>query len=763
MREPHLQDGDVRGRPLAGREGSPAEVKHQVATSETPSAARSIADAVVIKRGALYFLTDASGEVPFDREHGLGLYYRDCRYLNGYRVRMGGKPAECLGASAARGFGAELALSSPRMECDGRLIPSQRISIRWERVIDDEAGALRDEIRITSHELDPVRMALTLEFRAAFEDVFVVRRLIAADPGTVQPPLWQDGDLVLGYDGKDGVHRTTRIEIVPAPDRTDGATADIILDLEHAKEQIVSVVIGVSEGPVSSDLAPEDPGGDERRQRSPGTQPVRIHDVEKMLARASSTWLQSHTAVETDSPLMNQVLRRSLLDLGVLTCSLHGHAYFAAGVPWFVTLFGRDSAISALQTLAFMPEIAADTLRVLARYQGHRDDELSEEQPGKILHELRVGEMARRGLVPHMPFYGSVDATALFLVLLAEHARWTGSLALFEELSPAVDAALRWITSLGAGGDGLIRYASRIGETSETIVNQGWKDAGDSIVDHTGRIARPPIALVEVQAYAVRACRVIADLFTRSGDGARAQDLERHAAKLERAIDERFWSDELGLYDMALEENDEPTQVIASNAGHVLFAEAARPERARRTVERLMEADMYSGWGVRTLSADEAAFNPVGYHRGTVWPHDNSLLAAGFRAYGEDDAALRLLEGLLSAAMFFQETRLPELFAGYDRTALEFPVNYPVACHPQAWAAGSVPFMLTTLLGLRPEGFEGRLRLVRPVLPDMVERVELRDLRVAGGVCDLRCFRSGGSTRVEVARAEGVEVVVEEA
>jgi glycogen debranching enzyme len=412
--------------------------------------------------------------------------------------------------------------------------------------------------------------------------------------------------------------------------------------------------------------------------------------------------------------------------------------------------------------LAYDPAMVAETLRVLAARQGDRVDDEHDEEPGKVIHELRRGELAARELTPLARYYGTVDATPLFLLAVCEHADWTGSLDLFRELRPQIDAALRWIDEYGdLDGDGLLEYRRR---SAGGLENQGWKDSWDGVLDEHGDPLRPPIALVEVQGYAVAAKRRVARLFERDGDDARARELRDGASALVAAL-ERFWLADRGYYAMALDGDKRASGALASNQGHLLWSAVVSPERAVAIRDALMGESAYSGWGVRTLAAHERGFNPVGYHTGTIWPHDNALFAAGLREYGFDGAFLRLFEDLLDAVAGFEGFRLPELFAGFSRTDYEDPVPYPVACRPQAWAAGALPFMLTAGLGLMPAGLDRTLRIRRPSLPRHVSRVAVRDLRVAGSRIDLLFERVGpGAERVALTDVQvdgDVDVVLE--
>jgi glycogen debranching enzyme len=433
--------------------------------------------------------------------------------------------------------------------------------------------------------------------------------------------------------------------------------------------------------------------------------------------------------------------------------------YFAAGVPWFVALFGRDSIITAIQTLAYNPKIAEDTIQLLAAYQGRKLDEWREEEPGKILHELRVGEMANLNETPHTPYYGTIDATPLFLILVGRHAAWTGDLALFNELRDNVEAALGWIDNYGdIDADGYVEY---VGNAGKGLINQGWKDSTDAIINSDASLAAPPIALVEVQAYVYQAKMEIAGLYRRAGDHGRADRLEQEARRLREQFNRDYWVEE-GFFALALQDGNRRAAVMSSNAGHALWTGIAESDKARAVADRLMADDMFNGWGIRTLSSRELYYNPLGYHVGTVWPHDNSLVVAGLRRYGLDEQAMRVFIGLIEAAVYFDAHRLPELFGGFSRGDYRVPVNYPVACQPQAWAAGSVPYMFKSLLGLVPEAFDRRLRIARPVLPPFVNQVEIRRLRVGGSIVDLKFERTSDSIAVKVLKSDGpLEVIVE--
>jgi glycogen debranching enzyme len=695
----------------------------------------SITDALVLKNGNLFFISQSDANVPVTGGHGFGLYYQDCRFLNGYELTISGRKPEVLIHTAEAGFMATLGLSNPDLNFNGHVVAKHAIEMRWERVVSADELTLSDTLLVRNLTTEPVQFSLEFRFGAAFEDIFAIRGLFEGKRGTLHTPEWRDDTLYFRYAGADKVDRVLAIQFAPSPNEklAKGAGYRIQLDARGLHETKVTLKVSTSEKPDSAIRSPAD------------------HTSQK--TKGLRRWFESSAEVRSSSQILTRVMDRSMRDLGILRSTLDGGAgYFAAGVPWFVALFGRDSIITALQTLAYDCSIAEQTIRLLARYQGAKLNSYREEEPGKILHELRVGEMARLGEIPHTPYYGTVDATPLWLILVGKHSTWTGETRLFEELRPQIDAALNWMEQYGdVDRDGYVEYSCKI---EKGLANQGWKDSGDGIVNADGSLAEPPIALVEVQGYVYEAKMEMAKLFRRCGEVERAAELERSAQTLREQFDRDFWLPR-GYYALALQDGNRPAEVLASNAGHALWSGIARPDRARATAEELLTPEMFNGWGVRTLSSAALRYNPLGYHLGTVWPHDNSLIAAGFKRYGLDGEALQIVEGMLQAATEFEGHRLPELFGGFAREDYGMPVSYPVACQPQAWSAGAVPYLLTTGLGLEPDGFNYQLRIKRPMLPRYVDQVEIRGVRVGQARADLLFSRSGDHVAVKVQRLEG--------
>ncbi len=732
-------EGNKDQPPLEPKERQ--KYKERVFTSPAPSVSLSIADAIVIKNEGLFFLTKPDGSLPLEEKHGFGLYYHDCRYLDGYQVQIADADPIVLVSNADDGFAAVLELTNPEVTVgEGERIQLNEIGIKWQRILDAGKSSLYEVFTFQNFSQRKITFPFTLTYHAGFEDVFAIRGLVPIQPGERRNPVWQDGILFFEYAGADGLYRSLSVCFSLSPQKTEATSARFQFTLEPDEVKELSVSLIVTES-TDEKVKP--------RIEWPG-----LSGIKEYFKQASEDWLQGWTEVHSNSTSLNHVLDRSLRDLRMLRIRLEKEDYFAAGVPWFVALFGRDSLITALQTLGFHQALAADTLRLLAKFQGREINEWRDEQPGKILHELRIGELAHLGMIPHNPYYGSVDATPLFLILLARHASWAGDLTLFHELREHIERALIWIDRYSdSDGDGFADYRSM---AASGLVNQGWKDSDNAIANRDGSLAEPPIALVEVQGYIYRAKTDLADLFEQAGETDRAIQLREEARKLKERFNESFWLEDLGMYAMALQAHHQPVAVMSSNPGHALWTGIADRDKAEKTSKRLMAEDMFTGWGIRTLSALEKAYNPTAYHLGSVWPHDNSIIAAGFKQYGFDEYADQIFAGLSEASLHFESDRLPELFCGFPYQDYNVPVRYPVACHPQAWAAGSIPYLVTVFLGLQPEGFEHRLRIVRPILPKDVDRIQIRGLKVGNASVDINFERvSGGQTTVNVIALDG--------
>ena len=674
---------------------------------------------VLIKDGGLFLVCRGDGGVTTACGSGLGLLYRDTRYLSAYEIRLGGKPPLTLMSSSARGWQAVHDLTNDSVEqLDGRPLEVQSLGVRLDRTVDGERLTLTDQFVIRSFVQDPISFSLSVTIDALFEDIFELRGAKAFKRGAPRRVRATQSGLAFDYLGADGVARRLEVAFARPPRvrvRRGARVAEFDFALKSQASESLTIVFAVAEEGAPRAAAPP------------------------------RTAFYDGVTIKSDDAVLDAVAGRSFRDLAMLRTGLEDN-FIAGGMPWFVSAFGRDSILAALQTLAFDPRPAEGVARLFAVYQGKRHDRETGEQPGKIHHELRLGAMAHLKEVPHRPSYTSVDSTPLYLILIGEHARWTGSLDLVRELRPAIDAALAWMDEDGdSDGDGYLDYT---GDTPQGPINQGWKDSSFGIPRKDGDLPKSPIALCEVQGYVYLAKTLIADALRTNGEGAAAERLKAQAKELRERFNRDFWMEDEGCYALALERGGRQVTVVTSNAGQALWSGIADPAKAARTADRLMAPDMNCGWGVRTLSERAAAYNPLNYHLGCVWPFDNALIVGGLRRYGLDEAALRVFGAVVDAGGHFALGRLPEFYVGFEREAGLFPARCPFAEPMQAWSAGAVPYMLTSLLGLTRAGEE--LRMERPILPAGMGRLAVRGLTL--GTARIDCELERGADGVVAGR-----------
>jgi glycogen debranching enzyme len=600
-----------------------------------------------------------------------------------------------------------------------------------------------------------VDLWLEVGWAADFADVFEIRGAHRSTRGVYHLPVVEHGRAVLRYDGRDGRCYATEVRVDGAvPDggparlaRMGGRGARVELHLAPAErtEVTFTVAAGIHRS------RPHAARGRDEDRALPRHAHRTFEDRADETRAAYQAWAGHCTRFRASSGPFAHALGQAVADLKALTVYHFGEPVVSAGIPWYTCPFGRDALITGFEAMLAAPEVARDALRFLARLQGTRDDPERDEEPGKIPHEIRFGEMAEAGEVPHSPYYGSADATPLFLVLLHEYLLWTGDDATVGALLPAAGAALGWIERAG-DADGLVAYQRR---TPRGLRNQGWKDSHDGVPFADGRPAEPPIALVEVQGYAVDARRRMAAILRRLGRVAEADPLEAAARAHQERIEERFWMPSARTYAIALDREKRQVDAVTSNPGHLLFSRAAGEERAGAVAESLLGPAMWSGWGIRTLAAGQRAYNPLSYHDGTVWPHDNALCAMGLASYGRTAEATRVLTAMWEAAQHFRLHRLPELFCGLSRAEGSFPVHYPVACSPQAWSSAAWFLLLRASLGLFPDAPAGLLRVSEPWLPPWLDTLVLEGLRVGGARATLRFSRGPKGAACEVVDVQG--------
>lgn len=710
-------------------------------------AAASLADerTRVLKHGNTFAVFDHYGDITHDGLGEEGIYHDGTRFLSGLLLELEGARPFFL-SSTVRDENDQLAiaLTNPDLlEGDHMRLPLGTLHLAVRRFLWN--GVCYQQLRVNNHGLVPVHALLKLHFQADYADIFEVRGMKRKARGEDLRPEVSRDTVVLGYRGLDGLIRHTRLKFDPPPTRLSASAAVIELDLRPRQETTLSVSIAcerdstVDDRTIGAALRFE-----EARSQAQA-------DLEKF-----SAW-SCH--VRTSNSQINAWINRAVSDLHMLTTELPSGPYPYAGIPWFNTPFGRDGIITALECLWLRPGLARGVLSYLASTQATQVIPEEDAEPGKILHETRQGEMAMAKEMPFGRYYGSADATPLFVFLAGAYYERTGDRAFLDSLWPHVEAALEWIDRYGdRDGDGFVEYGR---QAPSGLLHQGWKDSDDAIFHADGTLARGPIALCEVQAYVYAAWRAGASLATVLGKAETAARLGQKADELRQRFEQAFWSEELSTYAIALDGDKRRCAVRASNAGHCLFTGIADIERAHLVGRGLLTPASFSGWGVRTVAISEKRYNPMSYHNGSVWPHDNALIALGLSRYGQMDRALRIWSGLFQAGLFFDLNRMPELFCGFPQDAGEGPVLYPVACAPQAWSAASVFLVFQSILGLEINGPEAQIRLTRPTLPTSLGELRIHNLQVAGGSVDLLVVRHEHDVGVNVLRREGdIEILV---
>jgi glycogen debranching enzyme len=710
---------------------------------------------LTLKDDDLFLIADTLGNISgYSRDETIsvmGLFCGDTRFLSRLELQIAAHSPILLTCDADKGFALSALCTNPSIPN----IKAETISIQREIVLN---GGLFEELIIRNYNTTPVSFELSLSFDADFSDLFEIRGcrrhqrggLLRRVPSPDLDPTSQNvapaiDELTLAYQGLDGAILESHIKFVHClPNQLKGYTAIWQIELEsHASCQIgYRLQMLMNNRPVSGVNIP-----------------MALRQAKAAELMEEDNWRSQITQIRTDNPQINQAIERAEQDIYLLRqnfdrASTHPHnpgtkgTVLSAGVPWFCTLFGRDAIIAASQILILDPNIARETLLVLAQYQGKVEDEWREEQPGKILHELRMGEMARCQEIPHTPYYGTVDATPLWLILYAEYYTWTHDLETLDRLWKNAIAAMAWIDRMCAETG----YLSYLCTSDRGLANQGWKDSDDCIVDHQGKIATGSITLCEVQAYVYTAKIRMSELAKIRQEKELAARWQQEAHSLKQRFNHDFWIPDQDFLALALDGMGKQVDGIGSNPGQCLQMGLLYPEKAKSVAERLRAPDLFSGWGIRTLSSQSPAYNPIGYHTGSVWPHDNSLITMGLRAVGAVEQALEVAQGILDMTIYQPYHRPPELFCGYERTVGHSPIQYPVACSPQAWATGTVFQLLQMMVNLVPDAPSNRLRIVDPALPSNIGQLSFKNLRIGTTSIDLEF------TRERHPEGEGVRV-----
>jgi glycogen debranching enzyme len=695
------------------------------------TAANTDLNAHVLKYNNTFAIFNRFGDIKHGSE---GIYHEDTRYLSRFELTI--HDAQPLLLSSAMQDDNSLLttdLANPDLYSQDHLILTREtIHITRTLFLDDNACYERVALRNYHHR--PHSTKLRIDFASDFVDLFEVRGHHRPQRGHLHTYLPDDHTVVLTYRGLDQLKRQLRIHCQPAPAQLTTRCASYELELSpHGTSSLFFYI-------------------------TYGIEPLKetsnnFFSSLRKIRHATRHRLSSATKVITSNQSANEVTQRAVADLYMLISQTSFGPYPYAGIPWYSTVFGRDGIITALLMLWMDPQVARGVLRFLAATQATAIDPETDAQPGKILHEIRNGEMARLGEVPFGRYYGTIDATPLFILLAARYFRRTGDRQTLLEIWHNLEAALRWVDHYGdQDGDGFVEYMR---QTSQGLANQGWKDSCDAIFHANGELAHGPIALCEVQAYVYAAKHELAQVALVLDKHDMAQRLEQEAQTLQAQFETAFWCEELDFYALALDGEKQPCRVRTSNAGHALFAGIAAPERAIKIADALMRRDFFTGWGIRTVARGEARYNPMSYHNGSVWPHDNALIALGLARYGYKASLAMLCHGLFNAATYSDPHRLPELFCGFVRRRGKAPTFYPVACSPQAWASATVPALIEACLGLDCDAVENRICLDQPIMPDFVDDILLKRLTVNGTMLNLRLQRHEHQVAVSVQARQG--------
>jgi glycogen debranching enzyme len=714
---------------------------------------------ITLKHDDGFLVADERGDLP-DSEQETGLFWQGTRFLRACDLFLEGKPLATLSHSISDEEGTcQIDLANPFLRIGNEGIYQGSIHVR--RLLKLHENQLSETLILTSFHPTTLRVRIGLKLSADFRDIFEVRGLSRPERGDILPTRVENNVMILGYRGLDNIVRETICTMTPPPARSvmqgqfwdfelkpcEPVELRILCELHiAATEQEQEAHSGYVAAPRGMVIPAEQAMSWER--------PVKEDDT------PAGYWREGLPlpVVRSDNVFFNRMLTRGMHDL-VMMCTLMPEGPFPyGGVPWYACPFGRDALITSLEFLPWFPEVARGTLGFLAAHQGTTINAFTEEEPGRILHEYRTGEMANCREIPFIPYYGTVDATPLFLVVLGKYIRWTNDLDFLREHWEHAEAAARWMVDFGdRDGDGFLEYA-RVADTG--LVNQGWKDSWDAVAHADGSLAPHPIALCEVQGYAYAAYKEISYLAERLGKPQEAEHWDWKAEQLRWSFRERFWWEDEHVFYLALDGQKRPCKVVSSNAGQCLWTGIVPPEWATLVVSRLMADDMYTGWGIRTLAATSYRYNPMSYHNGSVWPHDTALIGSGFAHHGRADEGGRLLGNLFGVSLYYAGSRLPELFCGFDRVGGYGPTRYPVACSPQSWAAGAPFLLLSSLLGFQPEAQYQRLTLSAPALPEWMHTLELGHLRLGAQDLHLSFERSERGTSVILADATEIEVHV---
>lgn len=699
---------------------------------------------LTLKQGSHFLVLDEVGYIPACNTLGYGFYRHDTRHLSQWELLLNGITLSVLSNEVHQGYAGTLLYTNPLIND----IPQQKLSIKRRLVLDD---LLWEKLTIENFGSQPYDIELDMKFQSDFADMFEVRGLNRSQRGQrMLPTSSSDGKKIfLAYKGLDDTLAETIIDFTThKPESIADGVAKFkihvpVRDIIELESCIITKWDGEPAENCDSQVADKKSfhafhaGADEKYQQ----------------------WRKSVTAIDTGHELVNFSIERCYNDLYILRQPTPKGNGLAAGIPWYCTIFGRDSSITGLQIVPFMPDLARDCITVLASYQGKQSNKFTSEEPGRIMHEIRFGELARVKHIPHIPYYGTVDATQLWLMLFCEYMKWSGDLDFAKSLWPSVKLAISWLDKMIESGGGYIRYQQ---SQPHELENQGWKDSRDSIMYRDGTLAQPPLAVCEAQAYLYTARRELSHIASLLGHKQMSRELINGAEDLKERFNRDFWMESDKFIALALDGDNRKADVISSNPGHCLWSGILVDDKAQMVADRLMQSDMNSGWGIRTLSAQAVDYSPIAYHNGTVWPHDNAIIGEGMRLVGRIEEMKKIMQEIVEISLYYTEHRLPELVCGFDRVGTYSPVGYPVSCSPQAWAAGSLLQMIKACINFLPDAANNTLRIIEPSLPEWLGRVTVKGLKVGKAELDLAFDTREGYTICQILRKTGkVRVIIE--
>jgi glycogen debranching enzyme len=695
----------------------------------------------VLKHNDTFAVYDLFGDAHSLGVRDAGIYQGDTCFLSKEELRIEGSRPMFLNSTVKDDSGLFIIeLMNPDLHPDGaNHIPKGTLHIFRAKLLWD--SVCYEHVRVVNFGQEAVDVTLSMEFAADYSDIFEVRGFHRERRGEYLPPQVEGRELLFSYRGLDQTVRKTRILCDPQPQTMTAENIGFRLAMAPQGEAHFYVTIACE------------------RDDRPAPEILDYFTAFRKTEQASHVRECSRCKIDTSNPLFNNWLGRSSADLDMLATQLPEGAYPFAGLPWYATTFGRDGILTAWECLWLDPGMAKGVLAFLAASQASEYDASRDAEPGKILHEARNGELAALDEIPFRRYYGTVDATPLFVALAGAYYQRTGDLDFIRTIWDNIKRALHWIDHDGdRDGDGFVEYARH---TEQGLAQQGWKDSHDSIFHADGRLADAPIALCEVQGYVYDAKLAAAKLADLLGEPDMARDLRMSAHQLRKNFNTAFWCEEIGCYAIALDGKKQQCKVASSNAGHCLWSGIAEPGLAARVAKRLLADDFFCGWGVRTIGSKEARYNPMAYHNGSVWPHDNAIVADGMARYGYTGMAMKIFTGMMEASLFMDQHRMPELFCGFEQRPDEGPTLYPVACSPQAWAAATVFYLLQACLGLSFDPDKPEIRFRNPQLPPFLDSVKIHDLTIADATIDLQLQRYPNNVGVNVVRKDGrAEVVV---